>query len=131
MRTCLRRTKMFCRSKTGWPCVQQVFINRITQEPSGLLTPNSSLFYAAGLPDGNAMTKHDQQSFSQRFVVIFFSSLPLLGYTVTKSYILNPICIFASFDSFLSVLPASCFNFWLLPFFFLYLPFLQSFSPKL
>lgn len=26
---CLK--SMFCRSKTGWPCIQQVIINRITQ----------------------------------------------------------------------------------------------------
>lgn len=76
------------------------------------------------------MSRHDQQSFSQRFLLIFFNSLPLLGYTVAKSYILNSIFILSRFDSFLRVLAASCFNFWLLPFFFLYLPLSPILLPK-
>lgn len=45
-----------------------------TLEINSLLMSNSSLSSAAELPAENAMSKHDQQSFSQRFVDLFSSS---------------------------------------------------------
>lgn len=67
----------------------------VTFKINSLLMSNSSLSSAAELPDGNAMSKYDQQSFGQRFVLTIFNSL-LLDYTVTNPYILSSICIINS-----------------------------------
>lgn len=64
----------------------------VTFKTNSLVMSNSSLSSAAELPGGNATSKHDQQSFSQRFILMVFNSL-LLDYTVTNPYILSSICI--------------------------------------
>lgn len=46
----------------------------VTFKTNSLLMRNSSLSSAAELPAGNVVSKHYQQSFSQRFALIFFNS---------------------------------------------------------